>query len=220
MGRSGKRPSLTREQRRVKMASEVLAALGEEIYDGGFTDLTVEDLASAIGVSRATFYVYFQDKHDIAKAWLAEVSEVLVAGNRAWDSVPHDLTRSDLRAVIANLVEGYVPHAKVMAVVYDLALHDSGIREDIDRLIANLTQTMAKHIRAGQRAGFIDPELLPSETASWLTWMAEHTQQELKPSLGPEGMNRHIETYTDILWHTLYASAPNRRRDGHLTLAA
>ena len=73
-------------------------------------------------------------------------------------------------------MSGLVPNAKVMAVVYDLALHDSGIRQDIDELIATLTQAMAKHIRAGQRAGFVDTGLLPNETASWLTWMAEHTQ--------------------------------------------
>jgi AcrR family transcriptional regulator len=189
------------------MAGEILAKLEETVRDGRFSELTVEDLAAAAGVSRATFYVYFRDKHDIAMAWLNSVSQQLVEGNRAWDELPRDVTREDLRRMIVNLVEGYVPHASVMSVVYDLALHDRAIRTEIDRLIADLINTLAKHIRKGQRGGFIDPDLPPNETAAWLTWMAETTQYELNPSLTPEQLERHLDTYTDILWSTLYAHA-------------
>jgi AcrR family transcriptional regulator len=197
---------MTREQRRSNMANEILAALEETVRDGRFSELTVEDLASAAGVSRATFYVYFRDKHDIAMAWLHGVSQQLVEGNR-WDELPPDVTRDDVRAMIASLVESYAPHASVMSVVYDLALHDRVIRTEIDALITELINTLAKHIRKGQRRGFIDPTLIPNETAAWLTWMAETTQYELNPSLSAAELDRHIDTYTDILWSTLYAPA-------------
>ena len=63
---------------------------------------------------------------------------------------------------------------------------------------------LRKHIRVGQRAGFIDPELLPAETAGWLTWMAERGMTQLVQHAGKAKLRRLEETFTSILWYALY----------------
>jgi AcrR family transcriptional regulator len=203
MARRG-RPAADRAQVRAELSRTVLLAAEHDIVTGRFAELSIEQLTSQAGISRSKFYVYFQDKDDLIRAWFTAVWTEISVAQRTWWALDETASQTDLRAALARIVEAYSPHRTLMAAVYDQALHSRVIREEVDRVIKDNTTRLAKHIRDGQRDGYIDPELLPPETAAWLTWMAERTQHALGPS---DDLERHIDTYTDIVWHTLYAKA-------------
>src|SRR5882724_12410734 len=85
-------PSVTRKtqasraERRDLIKARLLAAVESLLAEGeSFTELSVERLVSLAGVSRSTFYVYFEDKGELIRAWLTEIiSELDVAAQEWW----------------------------------------------------------------------------------------------------------------------------------------
>jgi AcrR family transcriptional regulator len=185
----------------------VLEAAEDAIESGRFADLSVEGLAKRAGISRSKFYVYFQDRDDLIREWFSEVRASLEEAQEPWWELDETATKDDLRGVLADTVAAYQPFSTLMAAVYDEALYNPVIREEVDIVIEESTSRLAKHIRRGQREGFIQAALLPTETAAWLTWMAERTQHGMEPRPGRRLLDRHIDTYTEIVWSSLYAGA-------------
>lgn len=170
-----------------------------------FTELSVERLVSEAGMSRSTFYVYFEDKGDLMRAWFSEVTEELVDAASAWWGLEPDATRHDLQAALTKLVTCYRPHAALLAATADAAAYDTSVRELMAALMDQNVAALRKHIREGQKRGSIDPGLLPVQTAAWLTWMAERGCHQLVRGAGDAEVGRLVEAYTGIVWNTLYA---------------
>lgn len=196
----------TRVQRRDEIRDRLLAVV-QRMLDRGetFTELSVERLVSEAGISRSTFYVYFQDKGELLRAWFAEIESELEDAAREWWALDGGSTRNQLRCALSNVVKAYRPHTTLMAAMYDAAAYDAGVREMVTAMMDWNIAGLRKHIRAGQRAGFIDPDLLPEQTAAWLQWMAERGLHQLvRTATAPEA-ERLIDAYTAIVWNTLYA---------------
>lgn len=205
-GRRG-RPAADRVKVRIELARQILTAAEEAIRTARFADLSIEELTRQAGISRSKFYVYFQDKDDLVRAWFADVWNQVHHAQADWWALDAGSTRDDLRRALAGIVHTYRPHATLMAAVHDQSLHNLAIRAEVDEVVARNVAGLAEHIRNGQRHGFVDPGLLPGETAAWLTWMAERTQHALGGDLDDQDLRRHTDTYTDIVWQTLYAPA-------------
>jgi AcrR family transcriptional regulator len=167
----------------------------------------VERLVSEAQLSRSTFYVYFQDKGDLLRAWFTEIEAEIASAARDWWALDRTSTREDLRTALSNVVSVYRPHTTLMAAMYDAAAYDQAVRELVGAMMDRNIAGLRKHIRAGQRGGFIDPSLPPQETAAWLTWMAERGLHQLVRYAGDAELDRLIDAYTGIVWNTLYAPA-------------
>jgi AcrR family transcriptional regulator len=209
-------PSVTRKnhssraQRRDETRARLLQVVEELLDDGEtFTEISVERLVQAAGMSRSTFYVYFEDKGDLLRAWFGEITDELANAAADWWELDADSTRDDLRAVLDRIIRTYRPHITLMAATYDAAAYDISVREPVDAMMAGNTAALRKHIREGQREGFIDPELPARETAAWLTWMAERGQHQLVRGASDAQVEALVDAYTGIVWNSLYA--PTRR---------
>lgn len=198
----------SREQRREEVRDRLLAVV-EQLLDQGesYTELSVERLVSEAGISRSTFYVYFEDKGDLLRAWFTEIEAELESAARDWWALNSSSRREDLRAALDRVVKAYRPHTTVMAAMYDAAAYDAGVRALVETMMAGNIAGLRKHIRAGQREGFIDPEVPAQQTAQWLTWMAERGLHQLVRTAGDAELERLIDAYTAIVWNTLYAPA-------------
>ena len=98
-----------------------------------------------------------------------------------------------------------------MAAMYDAAAYDQAVRELVQAMMDWNIAGLRKHIKAGQREGFIDPSLPAHQTAAWLTWMAERGLHQLVRGAGDSELERLIDAYTGIVWNTLYAPARRQR---------
>ncbi|EHN10623.1 Transcriptional regulator TetR family [Patulibacter medicamentivorans] len=207
-------PSVTRKRqgsradRRQEIRGKLLAVVERLLEDGeSFTEISVERMVSEAGVSRSTFYVYFEDKGDLLTAWFEEIRAEVTEAADSWWALTAEATRDDVRAALDRIVKTYRPHTTLMAAVYDAAAYDANVRELVTEMMDSNVAGLRKHIKAGQKAGFVDDSLLPAQTAGWLTWMAERGLHQLVRTATPAELDKLIDAYTDIVWNTLYAPA-------------
>jgi AcrR family transcriptional regulator len=182
-----------------------------QLRDGQtFADISVGTLAAAAGISRTTFYVYFEDKTDLLRTWFAEITGQILAAAQAWWTLDESATRRDVRAALGTIVAAYRPHPELMAATHEAVGYDHGVREAVEESMRQYVDGLRAHIEAGQRAGFIDPSLPAAETAYWLQWMSERGLHRMVRTV-PEGRSEPlIDAYAGIVWNTLYA--PTRAR--------
>jgi AcrR family transcriptional regulator len=209
-------PSLTRKsqtnraQRRDEIRNRLLQAVERMLAEGeSYTELSVERMVSEANISRSTFYVYFEDKGDLLRAWFGEINEELAESAAKWWELGAGAKRDDLRSALAGIVHTYRPHVALMAALYDASAYDTNVRELVDEMVATNIAGLRKHMKLGQKEGFIDDTLPPAETASWLTLMAERGLHQLVRTASGAELERLIDAYTGIVWNTLYA--PTRR---------
>jgi AcrR family transcriptional regulator len=207
-------PSVTRKsqssraRRRDEARARLLEVVEQLLEEGeGFTEISVERLVAAAGMSRSTFYVYFEDKGDLLRGWFGDIIAELTAATDRWWALGADATQEDLREILEHVVKTYKPHTTLMAATYDAAAYDASVRDLVETMMAGNVATLRKHIRAGQKAGFIDDSLPAAETAAWLVWMEERGLHQLVRGAEGADLDRLIDAYTAIIWNTLYAPA-------------
>jgi len=201
-----RRSQSSRAQRREEIRDRLLGVV-ERLLAGGesYTEISVERLVSDAGLSRSTFYVYFEDKGDLLRAWFSEIEAEVESAARDWWALGRHSEREDLRRALSNVVMAYRPHTTLMAAMYDAAAYDQAVRELVQAMMDWNIAGLRKHIKAGQREGFIDPHLPAQQTAAWLTWMAERGLHQLVREASDAELDRLIDAYTGIVWNTLYA---------------
>jgi AcrR family transcriptional regulator len=203
-----RRSQSSRAQRREEMRDRLLAVVERLLSDGeGYTEISVERLVSDAGLSRSTFYVYFEDKGDLLRAWFSGIEAEIASAARGWWALGRGSSREQLRSALSQVVKTYQPHTTLMAAMYDAAAYDQAVRELVREMMDRNIAGLRKHIKSGQREGFIDPQLPAQETAAWLTWMAERGLHQLVRDAGDAELERLIDAYTAVVWNTLYAPA-------------
>jgi TetR/AcrR family transcriptional regulator, ethionamide resistance regulator len=201
----------SRARRRDALRDQLLGAIEERVAAGeGFASLSVEQLAAEVGVSRSTFYVYFEDKGDLLRAWFAEIHVQLSAAAKRWWALDGAATEADLRAALEHIVLTYRPHVVLMAEMYDAAVYDEAVREEVEQMQKRNTIGLRNHLRKGQEEGFVALDLDPEETAAWLTWMAERGLHRRVRHADDAALPMIVDTYTRIVWNSVYAGAPSR----------
>jgi AcrR family transcriptional regulator len=207
-------PSVTRKtqsaraERREEIRTRLLAAVESLLADGeSFTELPVERLVSLAGVSRSTFYVYFEDKGELIRAWLIDISARLEIAAAQWWALDAGASWDDLRTALDRVVTVYRPHTTLMAAAFDAAAYDPGVREQVEAMMERNIAGLRKHLRHGQAAGTVDTRLPAAQTAAWLTWMAERGLHQLVRGASEAEIVGLVDGYTWIVWNTLYAGA-------------
>ena len=101
----------TRQQRREHMERRLMDATERLMRDGAsFTELSVDRLSTEAGVSRASFYIYFEDKGHLLRRLAGQVFADLADSAERWWSVAGRHDPEDVRAAMAALIESYRRH--------------------------------------------------------------------------------------------------------------
>lgn len=204
-------PSITRRNqsdragRTAAMRERMLGAI-EHLVDNGatFTELSVEQIVTEVGISRSTFYVYFEDKGHLLRALTEDVLELMLSAGRAWWSHLPDVEYSELEEGIQNLIETYRAHSTLMAAIVDTSTYDTEVRAELHKLIVGGQEEMAKQIAAGQAQGTVRANIDPERTAGWLSWMVEHGLHELVREADDAEARKLGDALARLLWNALY----------------
>jgi TetR/AcrR family transcriptional regulator, ethionamide resistance regulator len=207
-----RRSQSIKDQRREEAMTALLSALQAALADGvSYNELSVGKLSKLAGISRSTFYAHFRDKAAFIEAWLAQVAGDVERAALAWWAIDASSTIVDLRAALGNLIAVWRPLLPMMSAVFDAAAWDDELRESVAGLVEHYIEALTEHIERGQAEGWIDPDLLPRQTASWLCLMAERAQRQVfRGRTTKRDVEAHLDVFTEIVWLTLYASAPSR----------
>jgi len=169
-----------------------------------FTELSVDRLAGEAGISRASFYIYFEDKGHLLRRLAAAVfDDLAVSGNRWW-SVADRRDPEDLRASITGIVASYRRHQPVLTALSEMAGYDQSTAQTYRDLLTAISQRVHRVIDAGQADGSIRPGIPAAATASALTLMVERSCQMNLPVQSPDHDSPLVDTLVEIIWAALY----------------
>lgn len=195
-------------RRREATANEILAAT-RRLLDSGdpVARLSVGRIIAEAGVSRATFYACFADKHAAvgclvqeALAWRTDVAaEVL--------SAPEP-TRERLDELMRSVVARWRANRPVLAAIIELAEHDPAMRPTYRAAVDEIAEQAAEQFRR-RWADHPDRPADPDAVAVAFTWMFERCcHQVVTDDAAAETMALAI---SEILWRTLTFQADSRR---------
>jgi AcrR family transcriptional regulator len=189
------------------LRENILAATERLLAEGSFADLAVSEILAAAGVSRGSFYFYFDSKHDV----LAElVRRAVSRGHQAaapWLAGPEDQTAA-LRAGITAGAELWRARAPVLRAIVEnwrtdprlTALWLEQMQTFTDATVARLTADPAV---AQRLAGQDVPAL-----ASALTWLGERLYYLAAIGTPPfDDQDALVETLL-FLWTSALAGPP------------
>lgn len=198
-GRQGRR------QRREHMESRLLDATERLMGEGAsFTELSVDRLAGEAGISRASFYIYFEDKGHLLRRLAAAVFDDLAAAGDRWWSVADRRDPDDLKAAIAGIVATYRRHQPVLVALSEMAGYDQATAKTYRDLLTAISQRVTGVIDSGQADGSIRPGLSAPAAASALTLMVERACQLHLPVQPPDYDAQLTDTLVEIIWAALY----------------
>jgi AcrR family transcriptional regulator len=194
-----------RQQRREQMERRLLDATERLMRDGAsFTEVSVDRLSTEAGISRASFYIYFEDKGHLLRRMAGQVFADLADSADLWWSVAGRHDPYDVRAAMAGIVATYRRHQPVLVALNEMAAYDAVVGATYRNLLTAITGRLTRVIEDGQADGHIRRELPATTTASVLTWMVERACQQNLPT-APNSYDAELAaTISEIIWNTLY----------------
>jgi AcrR family transcriptional regulator len=203
---TGQRTPTRRARSREALAKRLLPSVEALLAEGlSYTDLPLNEIIERAGVARSTFYYHFLDKGELLTAISEDATREIVDVSDGLYVEGLHRSREKFAAAVRVTVDAWLSHVPLMNALSELAAYNPAVKEQFLAGWRRAQQRVADHIREGQAAGFVRPDLHPDYVASWLTWMAERGMGLLVwPA--PEAQRDEIaEALATTVWHTLYA---------------
>jgi AcrR family transcriptional regulator len=194
-----------RRRRRPEEAErEIIAAAEAFLRERPFRELTVDEVMRRTELSRPSFYVYFQDRHQLVLRVVEHLGGELFTMSERWFEGQGDgreLARDALEGIVAVFAE----HGPVLRALADAATDDRDVERAHLELVQTFVDATAHQIEREIAAGRVLP-LDAWETAKALVWMME---RYLLLSFGQEPAAPRetvTETLTTIWTRVLYGA--------------
>jgi AcrR family transcriptional regulator len=187
-------------KRREASANEILAATHRLLAAGGpVAKLRVDRIVTEAGVSRATFYACFSDKHAAigglaqdALAWREDIYAEVLADP--------ELTHARLDQLMRAIVSHWQTNRAVLAAIIELAEHDPAMRGPWRAAVNQIAEQAAEQFRIRWDHS-PDRPANPDAMAAAFTWMFERCCHQLvTDETSAETMALAM---SEILWRTL-----------------
>ena len=205
-----RKPQSSRQQRRAEIEQQLLEATERLMGDGfAFTELSVDRLATAAGISRATFYIYFEDKRQLLLQLTRQVFTELAEAAALWWDVSERRDPDDARRSIRQLIAVYRNHQAVITAVNELASYDSVVAENYKAMADGISEEGKAALERAIAEGGVAP-VRTWETACALTWMVERMCHQVVRYSPPEADDAIAEALTEIAWRTWYLESASR----------
>lgn len=206
-----RKPQANREERRERIERQLLDATDRLMADGtSFTELSVDKLATEAGISRASFYIYFEDKGHLLRRLATQVFGDLSDAAQQWWGVAARRDPADVRAAMAGIIASYRRHQPVLIALNEMSAYDPLVGQTYRELLAGISERLTEVIEDGHSDGSIRRQLPAAVTASTLTWMVERTCHQNLPSQPPSYDAELADTLTEIIWGALHLESPSQ----------
>jgi AcrR family transcriptional regulator len=184
--------------RRAATREQIVGAVHQMLLNGAsFSELSVGRIAERAGVSRATFYLHFNDKRQLLGALAErELTE--------WQAVAEPLFANpaagfdELLDSVRALTEMWDQQRAVLAALVELAEYDEVGRAAWRGAIDSVAAMITEYTR--QRSDVIvdNPEL----SARVIAWMAERACHQLLDGASPDEREALARALSEIVWRS------------------
>jgi TetR/AcrR family transcriptional regulator, ethionamide resistance regulator len=166
--------------------------------------MSVERLVAEAGISRSTFYVYFEDKGALLLALEAASMRGIYDGARRWIDHGPGVTRTDVKAGMREVLERCREDAPIMRAVAETAVYDPVLREHYEAAVGDFIRRVRRLIQEGRRSGEVR-DVHPQGTATALGWMLERASLQVAPGASERELEALADGLADVVWGSLYA---------------
>jgi AcrR family transcriptional regulator len=150
---------------------ERLLAAMERLLENGpkFATLTVEQLATDAGMSRATFYLHFRDKGELVSRLMSVVTDDIVTSAGAWLAFPEKPQRADVEKAIRGVASSFRRHRTIISALVDTASSDPAVEAVYMEMMNTICLRCRYSAAAALRDGLARPEATDA-VADALAW--------------------------------------------------
>lgn len=196
-------------RRREATQAAIIGGL-RQLLSGGepYSTVSIDQIAKAAGVSRATFYLHFADKKQVMFHLAYEIVEQRFAIGAESLADPH-IGRDALTAVVTEMVDRWMADARLLDAVVQLGEEDPAMREVWVDAIHEVGAMGAKLMRArwgDNPSAYGDPETL----GQVLAWMFERSAHQL--TRDPSRRDDVIQAVAEVVWRVFEYRPPTKRR--------
>jgi TetR/AcrR family transcriptional regulator, ethionamide resistance regulator len=193
-----------RQQRRGQIAQRLQEATERLMADGlSYTELSVDRLATEAGISRATFYIYFEDKRQLLLDLTRQVTMKLAEAAAIWFDVAERRDPDSARRSVRQIIAVYREHQAVLTAMFELAGYDPVVAEAHRAMVHAVAEQALAALNRAVAAGAPGPEH-GWETSCALAWMIERTCHQMVRNSEPTADNAIADAVTEIVWRTWY----------------
>jgi TetR/AcrR family transcriptional regulator, ethionamide resistance regulator len=195
--------SATRQRGRTDVNQKLLAAMETLLARGEtFSSVTVERLAEAAGISRATFYLHYRDKAELVRHLVEQVRSEIVAAAGRWFEDASLTTRADIKQTLRGIIGVYRTHHVILSAMVQMAPADVEVAKLSRRMVDELCAESRRAVGQLAAAGRGNPKA--SERVADLLTMAIHHCSIAHPELlSGRKFEELIETWTHISWSAM-----------------
>jgi AcrR family transcriptional regulator len=168
--RRSRRPALTRGDERELALLGVAESL---LAEGRFASVTLQEIAARAGISRPTFYFYFDSKQallvGLVERTLDELTDEVKRALRPTEGTP----RAAMRAVMRGVAELWWQHRAALMAAAELAGSAPSVFERVRAVVEEPMPDMARLLRRVGGSGLTRDLPSAERLAVRLAWMTE-----------------------------------------------
>ena len=174
-----------------------------------FADLSVADILSEAGVSRASFYFYFASRYALLSAVSERAVDEVYAVTQTWlHRAESEPPLDALRTAMQGAVSRWRVHGPVLRAIVESSSSAPEIDAQWKRLIARFTDAATEQIER-ERAARVAPAGMDARAlGALLTWMTERALYLMVSDGEPEFADDDalVETLAGVWWRAIYGA--------------
>ncbi|ROZ98918.1 TetR/AcrR family transcriptional regulator [Gordonia sp. OPL2] len=211
MGSVTRSQTVHTRERRAEVTERVLAAV-EELLGAGerFTEIPVQRIAEASGLSRTNFYQYFPNKSQVLIQVADVASSEFFAAPTSWfaDDASLDAGVAGVRRAIEAMVAEFRKHWTLMRALGEVAAYDVEVADFWFGRIDEFISYAAGRVGVWREQGRVDASVT-TESVEAVTWMVERSvaQHVLHPRGAERSDDRMVAALSRTIWLTITGGA-------------
>ena len=182
----------------------ILACGGRIIHHKGFSATGLQEILTAAGVPKGSFYFYFKSKEEFGLALVDHYKSLFATEVRPIlkdESLPplQRLARFFLWFRDHFAREGYIKGCPIGNLTQELGDINPAFREKLHSSLEGLIRGVAKQLEQAQGRGELRRELSPDETARFIVSAWQGALIRMKAAAGPEPLDNFQTMVFEVL---------------------
>jgi AcrR family transcriptional regulator len=203
---SPRRRRSTRPRRR-EVAGSILDSAEQLLERRGLDELTVADVIEAAGVSRGSFYFYFESKQAVVAALLERIVDEVHEASLPWFERGDTPPERALRQAVTGSLALWRRHAAVLRSTVEAWQSDPELRELWGDVLRRFTDAAAAQIERDRKAGLAADGPPARSLAAALVAMNERCFYLAVVDLQPESDDELVDALTAIWLSSIYGTS-------------